>query len=425
MKQFKTLIPFRHNIHSLVEAAAGKTKFLDALETSVAAFPIRDPAAGSWNSIGFLGNEAGDMLYANESAVLLMVSIRERILPGPVIKAEVKRRAQRLEDRQGRKCNRKELAQLRDDAEAHLLPKSHIKETFIPVILRQKWVMVCTSSHKRAEEVVSLLCMAIGESGIFAVETVQDPAKWMTEVAVNGESEDGGFWPGESINLIGHDEAKGTVSFRNEDVTSDRVTGLLTNEGYTATRMQVCTEDMRFTLSSNLAITGIKFNDTFMEEHTHADKDDVKAVFDSNLTMVALAYHELLRQLVTDMGGLREPDAAVKEDLEQVAETARKVAEDMRTIAADAGLTLNKEGFVGRKLTFWQDSDSGEVFVVRSSRPEPDADVAVQITLETFELEGGDVTPEDAAWARGEGPFEDGEPNNDIDQDDEDDDGEL
>lgn len=400
MKQFKTLIPFRHNIHSLTEAAAGKTKFLDELETSVAAFPIRDPAAGSWNSIGFLGNDAGDMLYANESAVLLMVSIRERILPGPVIKAEVKRRAQRLEDRQGRKCNRKELAQLRDDAEAHLLPKSHIKETFVPVILRQKWVMVCTSSHKRAEEVVTLLSMAVGESGIFAVETVQDPAKWMTDVAVNGESEDGAFWPGESINLVGHDEAKGTVSFRNEDVTSARVTDLLTGEGYTATRMQVCTEDMRFTLSSNLAITGIKFNDTFLEEHTQADKDDVKAVFDSNLTMVALAYHELLRQLVTDMGGLREPDAVASADLEQLAETAREVADDIRSALKESGLEPNADAPTERKLTFWQDSDSGEVFVVRSGQPVPEDDVAVQITRETFELEGGDVSEEDEEWLR-------------------------
>ncbi|UDY80332.1 putative exonuclease [Achromobacter phage AXY1] len=390
MKQFKNIIPFRQTIPSLVAAVSGDLKHLKALHDVLANHPIQDPRAGEWGRIGFLGNDNGDMYYANESALLLMVSIRERILPGPVLKAEVEKRAARLAERQGRRCTKKEIAMLRDDAEAALLPKSHIKETFVPVILRQKWMMVCTSSHKRADEVTMLLMRTLADTSIFPVETVNSPAAWMTDIAVNGTDEENVFSAGEAINLVGHDEAKGTVSFKGEDVTSHRVSDLITSEGYTATKMQLATDDMKFTLSPSMILSGIKFHDTFLEGRVQQDKDDARAVFDSNLTMVAMAYHDLLKNLVTSLGGLKEV---------QTPEPEATDTPSTNEPVADANGTE-------RKLTYWQDAESGEVFAVRSSDEEPASDVAIQITHDQFELEGGEIGTDDELWLRGEGPFE-------------------
>lgn len=395
MKQFKSIIPFRHTIPSLVSAVSGDLGYLQALHDVLANHPIQDPRAGEWSRIGFLGNDNGDMYYANESALLLMVSIRERILPGPVLKAEVEKRAARLAERQGRRCTKKEFALLRDDVEAALLPKSHIKETFIPVILRQKWMMVCTSSHKRADEVTMLLMRTLGDGNVFPVETVDSPATWMTEIAVNGTDESGTFSAGEAINLVGHDEAKGTVSFKGEDVTSHRVSDLITSEGYTATKMQLATDDMKFTLSPSMILSGIKFHDTFLEGRVHQDKDDARAVFDSNLTMVAMSYHELLKNLVVSLGGLKEVNTSEEEDSDEV---SRDSSDVVNSVDEGAGQE--------RKLTYWQDAESGEVFAVRSSDDEPESNVAIQITFDQFELEGGEIGTDDELWLRGEGPFE-------------------
>lgn len=416
MKQFKSVIPYRHEVRELVAAVDGDLSHLKALQTVMANHPIVDPQAGEWGRIGFLGNEHGDMYYANETAIMLMVSIRERILPGPVLKAEVERRAARLAERQGRPCHRKEYAQLREDAEAFMLPKSHIKETFIPVILRQKWMMVCTPSHKRADEVVMLMMRAFGTNAIRAVETVQSPEAWMTELAVNGQDDNTElFFPGESITLLGHDAAKGTVSFRDEDVTSHRVSDLITSEGYTATKMQVCMENLRFTLSPSMVLSGIKFESTFLESRVNQDKDDARAVFDSNLTMVALEYHELLKQLVTSLGGLKP----VAEAEEEPADTSTG---DEPTGQGDAD--ENTEATPGgepRLLKFW--INEGRVphfFYTRSDQPDPDDD-SIQVTRNEFELEGGDVSEEDEAWLAGNDDFAAAKEATGVTEDEEDD----
>lgn len=432
MKQFKSIIAFKHNIPLLKGKLTVKSG-ADPLQDKLATHSIKDPTGGLWSQVGFLGNPAGDMYYANQTATFMYVAIRERILPGTVISAEVKRRAEKLAQRQGYACGRKQMAELRDDVEVALLPKSHIREVLIPIILRGDYLFVCTSSVKRADTVISLFVQTLELNEInafYPIFTQQSPQSWMTELLTfHGQTDEltDTFSPGDAVTLEGSKSNNGTISFKDEDASGDRVTGLIENQDYVATKMRLDTDSMAFTMNANMIISSIKFKDVITDELKDiGDFDNVDeraaAEFDSSLTLASLEFAKLFDNLTKSMGGERTPANDDTDDQDDDQPGIRYTDETIETgpemsISRDDGDQTDQKPDDGllptdpaadtqenktiapeRSLTFWHDVNVDEYFYLRSTDEEPDDGETIQVTRSDFEMNGGDVAQDDDEW---------------------------
>lgn len=132
---------------------------------------VTDPTAGDWRRIGLAPPMKGepDLFVDLQGAGYVMsVQFNERILPSKVRDEELTKRVNKLQAQEGRKLGKKEYAELRAQTEFDLLPRAFIRRTVVPVIfystVYSNHMLVCTSSQKKADDVVGVMCGVFGES---------------------------------------------------------------------------------------------------------------------------------------------------------------------------------------------------------------------------------------------------------------------
>lgn len=163
---FKAFIPYIVDLD-----ARGRS---EALESAIDHHESVDPHGAQWRTLGLVPPYKGEKSFAIDIdgvGTLMCVQFNERILPGKVRDELLRTKVEKLEKATGRKVGKKEYAQLREEAETDLLPKAFIRRTQVPVIFTQEYMLICTSSQKRADDAVSLLM------GVFGVKL----APWKVE----------------------------------------------------------------------------------------------------------------------------------------------------------------------------------------------------------------------------------------------------
>lgn len=159
-KLLKSCIPVR----MLSDGLQHSRKFLDTLPD----YMSTDPTGGTWSSYGFIPVEGDDEfdVSIDGCGTMLAVQFNERMLPGKVRDEELAKRAAHYEEQEGRKLNKKEYAELRDQVEFDMLPKSHIRRSIVPVIIQGRNILIFTGSMKRSDDVMGLLITALGDAGV-------------------------------------------------------------------------------------------------------------------------------------------------------------------------------------------------------------------------------------------------------------------
>ena len=199
-----------------------------------------DPGPYTYGTLGVIPPSPVDgQLYFRSTAntVLLRFQQSERILPRSVIMDEVTKRAAKLlrqEDDERKQLSRKELAQVKSEVVAELLPTTVIKRKSFPVLIRGKHVFIGAASAKVCEDVLNKLRYAFGSLAVVPFET-EIPASEVMRRLLRGtleqdELSDVEFRLGSRLKL---DHAEGSqVAARNEDLLGEHVAGLLDDDYY-------------------------------------------------------------------------------------------------------------------------------------------------------------------------------------------------
>jgi DNA recombination-dependent growth factor C len=214
---------------------------------------------------------------------------------------------------------KKEYAQLRQQVEFDLLPKAFIRRTVVPVLFYKhemgtQIMLVCTSSHKRADDVVALL---LGVFGIdlmpWKIETESSISGVLTTLASNGNADpDEECWlhfsPLDSAVIKGDD--KQTIRIKDKPVESQDVQDLLAGEGQVVHELALawCEDnpgaeepDLTFVATSNLAF---KRAETIVKA-TSATEDYY------GFAVVCLrTYRDMLTHFFDLCGGIKERPAS-------------------------------------------------------------------------------------------------------------------
>lgn len=283
-----------------------------------------DPTGGQWRTVGLAECHEGNLIHDLDGAgVLLNVQFNERILPGKVRDEHLANVIADITERQGRKPGKKEYAQLRDQVEFELLPKSHIRRTGVYVLVcPDNTVLVFTSSAKKADDAMAVLGALLNDSHTAAWTLYQvknDVTSWLTGLAKI--SHNSCFEPTDAAVLK---KAREVIRLKDADLGSLEVMTLIDSDQFDVTEMAMdcMTGDdsdidsevyMSIVLNEKLIFKRCLFPDTVLASSTDKGEDG-KVAFHSFAYLVAREYRAMLKTLTSELGGqvLQEPSKDTK-----------------------------------------------------------------------------------------------------------------
>lgn len=271
-----------------------------------------DPSASSWRRIGFspmydvlpffsdamvderVEVPEGEVPYfieLQENVVFGVVEIRERMVPGDVLRAEIDKECIALEGRQGEPVTRKQRMEIKDVIVARLLAKALVKVKPVPVAFLPDEdqddvinVVVFNSSRKVCEDVCGLFRTVFVSFPVRPLEydyeiPLQDVLTRL--VSRPGDAALYRLQPGSSVKMVSAHQ--GEYTLKDESLQSNDHLDDLLSEGYSASRLMIrhyprgIIDDShvysQFTLNSKGAFGGIKLSDVLVAENQSEDGD--------------------------------------------------------------------------------------------------------------------------------------------------------
>lgn len=218
--------------------------------TAIEDHEVTDPTAGDWRRVGLCEPIKGEgfIVDLQGAGKLMAVQFNERILPGKVRDEQVAKEVAKVEKRDGRKISKKEFAQLREQVEFDLLPRAFIRRTVVPIIFvkadfGKQFMLVCTSSAKRADDCVEVMLGAYPDLQPTLLSVKGDVSSHMKTLAIDGflfdedAQRETGFFSHDSIALKG-DEKK-VVRIKDKLIADEDVQDLIKLAEYVVVEMGI------------------------------------------------------------------------------------------------------------------------------------------------------------------------------------------
>lgn len=326
---FKNLTLYR--LTQAVPAFADAEALMEALETK----PHREPASQEMATYGFVAPFKGEIIEQASGFILLAAKKTERILPGSVIRDELKEKIDRIESEQARKVYKRERDQIKDELIQELLPRTfkRSKVTFAMIMPAQGLIVVDTGSAKNAEDLLSTLREVIGSLPVRPVSTKIAPVATLTEWIKTEKAADD-FYVLDECQLSDTHEDGGTVACKRQDLTSDEIQ-MHVSTGKLVTKLSISWQaKLHFSLDDKLSVRRLKFEDILVDQAEADGGDDAHGQLIASLIIMGGTLVEFIPALLEAFGGEEMPQG-LGEDLPASVQATRTDREEIQIDAFD------------------------------------------------------------------------------------------
>ncbi len=300
---FKNLIFYRFN--------APFDKDAQALESALAEHPFQPCGSQELSRSGWVAPCKGlpeQLVYSCAGYHLICVQKEDKILPSGVIRQSLEEKVEQIEQEQARKVYRRERTQLKDEIILDLLPRAFNKrqQTWALIAPQAGLMLVDASSHKSAEDLLSLLRNSLGSLPVVLPDVKQSPSAVMSHWLEQQQP-----LP-TSLQLLDESELKdnlvegGVIRIKGQDLTSSEIVAHL-EAGKRVTKLALeWDENLRFMLHEDLSVHRLKQTDQFRERQQDV-ADDELARFDADVAQLGLELSRLIPDLLNAFGGEATP----------------------------------------------------------------------------------------------------------------------
>ncbi|WP_051555264.1 recombination-associated protein RdgC [Legionella fairfieldensis] len=252
---------------------------------------------------GWLPALTDELVQEVAGCSLICLGKEERILPNGVIKRLLAERIQMIETQQGRTIKRAEKAQLAEDLEFELLPKSFCIQKRLMALLDKVThrLIINASSANQASQLTALLRKSIPgihmEPLVPAENLALRFAQWINNPALLSSN----FQLASDCLLFALDDEKKRISCKGYEMPAEEIITLL-SQGLAAAEISlIWNERIQFTLTHDLNIKRLKCLDYLIDEFNeiHQLEEDFQQR-DAELTLLSGELRALTNDLLAE-----------------------------------------------------------------------------------------------------------------------------
>ncbi|STX42013.1 recombination associated protein [Legionella donaldsonii] len=217
---------------------------------------------------GWLPAYADELVQEVAGCSLICLGKEERILPRGVIKRMLDERIQTIETQQGRTIKRAEKAQLAEDLEFELLPKSFCvqKRLFAMLDTLSNRLIINSSSNNQASQLTALLRKSLPGLHLEPLALNENLALRFAQWLSNPELLPPSFQLASDCLLFSLDNEKKRVNCKGYELPAEEILTLLAQGLGVAEISLVWNERIQFTLTQDLTFKRLKSLDYLIDE---------------------------------------------------------------------------------------------------------------------------------------------------------------
>lgn len=250
---------------------------------------------------GWLPSIQDELIHEITGACSICMGKEERLLPRGVIDRFLKERIQSLETQRGFAVKRAEKAQMAEDIEFELLPKSFCvqKRTFALMDTINHHLIVNSSSSTQASQLTALLRKTIPGIQIEPIQAIDNLSLRFLEWMNNPTSLPAHLQLASDCLLWSPDDEKKRFQCKGYELPADEVLALL-NQGLVPAEISlIWNERIQFTLTHDFVFKKLKCLDYLADDFNHIGQlDDEYEQKNASLMLLTGEFRSLLQDLL-------------------------------------------------------------------------------------------------------------------------------
>ncbi|MGL4602273.1 MAG: recombination-associated protein RdgC [Plesiomonas sp.] len=243
------------------------------------------------------------MVYQSGNHVVLRAVQESASIPSAQIEQKLSARVSEIERFECRTLRKPEKDSIKEGILASLLPAAYTKR--VNTILwynKATGLLVVFAGATRAESTLALLRKTLGTLPVIPVRTKSSPTLIMTQWVKDGDLPSN-FCLSDAAELCSPLKNGGIVRFKDQCLVCDEVKQHIENQKL-VTKLEMSWSDrMKFTVTDNLAITKIKWDESLAEQNDDIDRDDMAARIDADIALLTGELTAFIKELLSAFGG--------------------------------------------------------------------------------------------------------------------------
>jgi recombination associated protein RdgC len=264
--------------------------------------PRSESFSMGWVSPYGLGSS--QFVHSLQGYLLFCFCKEEKILPNTVIREELEKRINEIEQREDRKVYRKEKLQLKEEVIIHLRHQafSRKKAIFAYIDTQKNYLLIDTSSRNRAEELCAYLRKTIGSLKLALPATRSEPGMIMTSWLIH-KQQPMNFKIENNCDMIDSKLRIGMIKCKEQDLVSDEIISHF-HSGKQLTKLALNWEDkISFEFCEDLSIKKIRFLD-LIRDQKQGQLQSKQEQIDMDFAIMTGEFSQFLNDLWLSFDGL-------------------------------------------------------------------------------------------------------------------------
>jgi recombination associated protein RdgC len=252
------------------------------------------------------GEADGQLVHAANGFIMVTLKVEQKVIPAAVVREQLNEKVTEIEARENRKVRKKEKDQLKDEIFHSLLSrafsKSHTIHAYIDPM--DKWLVVNTSSRKKAEEFTETLRRALGSLKV-QVPQVQSVSALLTEWLSTEQFPTD--YVIEDACVLQDNKDSGSIRCQRQNLLTDEVKSMI-EVGREAISLALSWRDqLAFVLKDDFSIRSLRFLEAVRDQANDMFTETVRARFDADFTIMTESLRGFLRSLIAVFGKDNKP----------------------------------------------------------------------------------------------------------------------
>jgi len=286
----------------------------EAIEKSLNSFIFSPCGSLDLEKSGFvspLGKLSDALLNVVNGQYIVCVRFEKKLLPMTVVREQVAEKIEEYTAEHGRSPKGKEKSEIKDSVLLNLIPKAFAthSDVFAWIDNINGYVMVDTSSDKKAENVLALIRKALGTLPVVPLDVKESVTTVVTDWLLKNNVPTR-FELGTQINLISTRDENKTVAAKSSDLLEDDIIQHLRGDKIVSKLSLIFDNEFSFMLDEQLNIKRIKFSEdiTNPDENDGYDKREMDEAerINADLFIQIASFMKLIPYLVEQFGGIND-----------------------------------------------------------------------------------------------------------------------